>query len=183
MPHSSTLGPDISWIRQIYDTLNTTSLTSLVDNHWHLTVSVGTGFGSKGKQHHKHTASETQSHKKLSMQCNAMQCNAMQCNAMQSNTMQCNAMQYNAMRLTLGVKLRNNIKKLLAILVIIRQHCHQYSWIRIFLTMLQAMLLTKLSAILLHHQYHWQRRQQHSWPAICLATYLAAVLNWQLCQK
>ena len=28
----------------------------------HFTVSVGTGFGSKGKQHYKHTASETQSH-------------------------------------------------------------------------------------------------------------------------
>ena len=29
-----------------------------------ITVSVGKGFGSKGKQHHKHTASETQSHNK-----------------------------------------------------------------------------------------------------------------------
>ena len=28
------------------------------------TVSVGKGFGSKGKQHHKHTASETQNHNK-----------------------------------------------------------------------------------------------------------------------
>ena len=28
------------------------------------TVSVGKGFGSKGKQHHKHTALETQSHNK-----------------------------------------------------------------------------------------------------------------------
>ena len=26
------------------------------------TVSMGKGFGSKGKQHHKHTASESQSH-------------------------------------------------------------------------------------------------------------------------
>ena len=26
------------------------------------TVSLGNGFGSKGKQHHKHTPSETQSH-------------------------------------------------------------------------------------------------------------------------
>ena len=26
------------------------------------TVSLGKGFGSNGKQHHKHTASETQSH-------------------------------------------------------------------------------------------------------------------------
>ena len=32
------------------------------------TVSVGKGFGSKGKQHHKHTASETQSHNKWSHQ-------------------------------------------------------------------------------------------------------------------
>ena len=28
------------------------------------TVSAGKGFGSKGRQHHKHTASETQSHNK-----------------------------------------------------------------------------------------------------------------------
>ena len=27
-----------------------------------VTVSLGKGFGSKGKQHHKHIASETQSH-------------------------------------------------------------------------------------------------------------------------
>ena len=32
------------------------------------TVSVGKGFGSKGKQHHKHTGSETQSHNKWSQQ-------------------------------------------------------------------------------------------------------------------
>ena len=32
------------------------------------TVSVGKGFGSKGKQHHKHTASEMQSHNKGSQQ-------------------------------------------------------------------------------------------------------------------
>ena len=30
------------------------------------TVSVWKGFGSKGKQHHKHAASETQSHNKRS---------------------------------------------------------------------------------------------------------------------
>ena len=35
---------------------------------WQLTVSVGKGFGSKGKQHHKLTASETQSHNKWSHQ-------------------------------------------------------------------------------------------------------------------
>ena len=32
------------------------------------TVSVGKGFGSKGKQHHKHAASETQIHNKRSHQ-------------------------------------------------------------------------------------------------------------------
>ena len=32
--HLSTLGPNISWIGEVCDTLNTTSLTSLVDNHW-----------------------------------------------------------------------------------------------------------------------------------------------------
>ena len=32
------------------------------------TVSVGKSFGSKGKQHHKHTASETQSHTQWSNQ-------------------------------------------------------------------------------------------------------------------
>ena len=31
---------------------------------YYVTVSVGKGFGSNGKQHHKHTASETQSHNK-----------------------------------------------------------------------------------------------------------------------
>ena len=31
-------------------------------------VSVGKGFGFKGKQHHKHTASETQSHNNWSHQ-------------------------------------------------------------------------------------------------------------------
>ena len=34
MAHLSTLGPNISGIGEVCDTLNTTSLTSLVDN-WH----------------------------------------------------------------------------------------------------------------------------------------------------
>ena len=34
MAHLSTLGPNISWIGEVCDTLDTTSLTSLVDNHW-----------------------------------------------------------------------------------------------------------------------------------------------------
>ena len=34
MAHLSTLGPNISWIGEFYDTLDTTSLTSLVDNLW-----------------------------------------------------------------------------------------------------------------------------------------------------
>ena len=32
--HLSTLGPNISWIGEVFDILKTTSLTSLVDNHW-----------------------------------------------------------------------------------------------------------------------------------------------------
>ena len=34
LAHLSTLGPNISWIGEVCYTLNTTSLTSLVDNHW-----------------------------------------------------------------------------------------------------------------------------------------------------
>ena len=33
-----------------------------------VTVSLGKGFGSNGKQHHKHTASEAQSHTQQSHQ-------------------------------------------------------------------------------------------------------------------
>ena len=32
--HLATLGPNISWIGEVCYTLDTTSLTSLVDNHW-----------------------------------------------------------------------------------------------------------------------------------------------------
>ena len=34
MAHLSTLGKNTSWIGEVCNTLNTTSLTSLVDNHW-----------------------------------------------------------------------------------------------------------------------------------------------------
>ena len=34
MAHLSTFGPNISWIGEVCGTLDTTSLTSLVDNHW-----------------------------------------------------------------------------------------------------------------------------------------------------
>ena len=34
MAHLSTLGPNISWIGEVCNTLNTKSLTPLFDNHW-----------------------------------------------------------------------------------------------------------------------------------------------------
>ena len=34
MAHFSTLGPNINWIRELCKTLDTTSLTSLVNIHW-----------------------------------------------------------------------------------------------------------------------------------------------------
>ena len=47
----------VTWMRKSLVTLRTGKLFLSC-----FTVSLGKGFGSKGKQHHKHTTSETQSH-------------------------------------------------------------------------------------------------------------------------
>ena len=42
-------------------TSDESTIDKIYTSHLNSTVSLGKGFGSKGKQHHKHTASETQS--------------------------------------------------------------------------------------------------------------------------